>query len=153
MNNEKDNFNNTIPNLKEVHSNLHVALGEKAFQQYNSLLRQLFIQKLTKIKFDEEARKLLVTSEQIHMHNLFLFALTDQVQPLRNRQLYMNSDEVFDESESSLKYAVHERYVPDEELVKMRVLVTAIQNDLDGAEEDVTKLITRAVKVSLTSFS
>lgn len=145
MNTEKENSHTVIPTLKEAHNNLHIALGDKAFAQYNSLLNQFFTQKLTKIKFDEEARKLLCTGEQIHMHNVFLFSLTDQVQPIR-RSMFVNSDDV-DDSENSLKYAVQERYVPDEELVKMRVLVTAFQNDLDGAEDDVTKLIVRAVKV------
>lgn len=135
---------NTSLNLKEAYTNLHTSLGDNIFNKYNALLNQFFSAKVTKIKFDEDARKLLSTAEQIHLHNLFLFALTEKLQPSSR----LGYDDFPSDSENNLKYAVQERYVPDEDLIRTRVLVTSYQHDLDGAEDDVTKIIVIATKVN-----
>lgn len=150
MNIDKDNC--FVPNLKEAHRNLYYALGEKVFAQYTTLLNQFFNFKINKIKFDEETKKLLSTPDQIRLHNVLLLSLSDKIQTNGDRLMYLSNKGLAKEGEKAMKYVTEERHVPDEKLVESRLVVTALKYDLDGADDEVAKMINIAVRLFLKNI-
>lgn len=152
---EREN-NTRIPELKEAYKNLLGSLGEDAFKQYTALLKLYFSAKISKLKFDEDARTLLCSPEQVHLHNLFLLSLSFKINTSKQPRVNKRSESIdfmpplspvdnFDGS--NIKYCSQEMCLPSEELVKGRICVTAIDHGLDGAEEPVTNIIVIAAQV------
>lgn len=149
MNTEKD----YTLNPKEAHDNVHAVLGDEAFIQYNNLIKQFSNYKINRIKFGDEVKKLLNTTEKVHLHNVFVLSLSEKIQSYKIKSMYLNYEESIAEEgyEKVMRYVTEERYI-DEELIKTRLFITAFQQDLDCSDDNVTKLINIAVQVNYIYF-
>lgn len=130
--NDLEGTGSSLPDVKEAYRNLQVSLSDEDLQVYNSLLQKYFTRKLSFLKFDEEARKILF-QEQLPAHDLFMISLSEKVDktPLQHREVSLND----------VKYSAQEFCLPNENLLRDRIDVNALQNGLDGVEDGVVDLL------------
>lgn len=137
--------------------------NEECRKEYFEVLRRWFSFKspITRKEFDTEVRKLLVNEEQIRCHNYFVLALLAKRTYSRAKSTRTTTDKgVFEGPEYSdyvmpaspsimteeyeNRNAAAELFMPDSVFIATRISIVSWQNGLDGAEENVTDVITHA---------
>lgn len=151
--------------IDEAKKKLMSSLGEELTKEYFKLLKQLllFSNPITKIQFDQAARKLLVSDEQIRSHNGFILAFYEKITSPRVKGSRISSDKGYFEVADYMDYlppspsmpppdvehrsAAAELFLPDNGFIASRILVTAWEHDLEGADERVVDILTQACQM------
>ncbi|CAH1282120.1 unnamed protein product [Diabrotica balteata] len=157
-----------LSDLNEARNELEACLTEEMKKEYFALLRKwfLFSSPITKEHFDSEARKILITTEQIRCHNYFILAIlakcssnnkpkhtrssnekggfenikySDYLQPLSPTNVAP--------SEFENRSAAAELFLPDSNFVSCKVAIVAWENGMKGASDKVTDLMVHACQV------
>lgn len=132
-------------------------------QEYFEVLRRWFLiqSPITRREFDIEVRKFLVNEDQIRCHNYFVLALLAQRTRSRSKNMRTTTDKgvlegpefgdyvmpaspLMVKEEYENRNAAAELFMPDSVFISTRISIVSWQNGLDGAEENVTDVITHA---------
>lgn len=153
--------------LAEAKEKLEIVLGADLMKEYLTHLKKWVCFKehqKYEIEFDSAVRKLMTTSEQIHLHYHFLNTLktcrarlspTIEAQSTSDKRGFEPAD--YTESIPSsnpvlpakLRYrsAAAGLFLPDSSFIATRIALYAWDHHLKGAEDGVTELVVEAVQV------
>lgn len=154
-----------MSDVQEAKEVLVQSLGEELSKQYFDLFKQLLRLRggLTKIQFNNAARKLFTNEEQLHNHNNFMLLFYDRITSSETKALRNASDKGYFEAADYMDYlpqsppvppsdleersAASELFLPDSGFIINRIMVTSWEKRMDGAEEKVVDILVQACQM------
>lgn len=154
--------------MHEALNNIQKCLGPEKEEEYTAVLRQWlsFSSHMTKDEFEQKVRKLLTTTEEIRHHINLMRAVLCKINggKIKSLKAPMENSNTFEYAEyseyvqqknltsappSDVEYrsAAAELFMPDSGFVASRIAVSAWENGMAGAKEDVTEVIVYACQV------
>ncbi|CAH0552987.1 unnamed protein product [Brassicogethes aeneus] len=159
----------SVTDLCEAQKALEKVLGEDLLDEYiaQTLKWLSFSNPITKDEFDRNVRKIFINDEQVHCHNHFILTLLKRIN-MNKHKIHRHENNGFEYAEyasyvqqsspaampADVEYrsAAAELFMPDSGFVSSRIAISMWQNNMYGANENVTEVIIYACQMFIKNI-